>query len=89
MLKKGPSIAGLVTDRRLDIYMSENKEALKMDRKKFLGSLALMGAGFVAFRGVFSLFGSNKTKNEEKKITVKENPYSIKRNSTGGVNERA
>jgi len=69
--------------------MSENKEALKMDRKKFLGSLAVLGAGFVAFRGVFSMFGGSKPKNEKKTITVKENPYSIKRNTTGGVNERA
>lgn len=71
------------------IHMSEKKEALKMDRKKFLGSLAVLGAGVFAFRNVFSLFGSSKPNNEKKNITVKENPYSIKRNTTGGVNERA
>lgn len=71
------------------LKMSENKEALKMDRKKFLGSIAVLGAGFLAFRNVFSMFGGNTPKNPKKNITVKENPYSIKRNTTGGVNERA
>ena len=69
--------------------MSENKETLKMDRKKFLGSLALLGAGFFAFRNIFSFLGIGKKEEPKKNITVRENPYSVKRKTTGGVNERA
>jgi hypothetical protein len=69
--------------------MTENKENSKMDRKKFLGSLALMGTGMFFFRNLFSYFSGTKEETKKAKITVKENPYSVKRNSKGGVNGRA
>ncbi len=69
--------------------MTENKENLKMDRKKFLGSLALLGTGVFFFRNLFSFFSGNGEEKQKTKITVKENPYSVKRKTGGGTNGRA
>ena len=62
--------------------VTQMKNATTMNRKKFIGNLALISAALFAFRNVFSLFGGKKQTDRKKKVTIKENPDSIKRNST-------
>jgi hypothetical protein len=81
--------------------MKENKENLKMDRKRFLSSIAVIGAGFFFFRNIFNFFSKDEVENSgngqrvagkksasKPKIQVKENPNSVKRQTSGGMNER-